>query len=108
MNVETFVMATGTGSGIVVANSAEKVQMGHSNNATPRQQKVQALDSDSDDEIEFTETYKTPLALRKKKPVPAVNESEAELSRLKQRGKGKKGDNGKGQVGSLLLIDLAW
>lgn len=95
-----------TGSGIMVASTAEEVEMGHSDNATPRQQNVQALDSAG--EVEFTEPYKTPLVLRKKKPAPApVNESEAEVSDLELRAKGKKKNKGKGRVGSFLLIDLA-
>jgi DNA recombination-dependent growth factor C len=115
MNIETFIVATElTGPGVMVA-TAEKVdsemaQMG--DNATPRQQNVQALDRDSDNDVEIVEPYETPVVLKrqKKKPIPApVNdESEAEVSELEQnqQRKRKKENKGKGRVGSFSLIDL--
>jgi DNA recombination-dependent growth factor C len=116
MNIETFIVATElTGPAGVMVATAEKVdsemaQMG--DNATPRQQNVQALDRDSDNDVEIVEPYETPVVLKrqKKKPIPApVNdESEAEVSELEQnqQRKRKKENKGKGRVGSFSLIDL--
>ena len=68
----------------MVQHTDEEVEM--SDNATPRQRDVQALDNDGD--VGFVEPYETPVVLQRKKmksaPALPVNKSEAEVSEVEE------------------------